>query len=105
LIGGLMERFTRSGLTASLRQRLDELDASTIQSVAVSSGLLRFAIATHLVQQFLPSGRSVEYIPDEDEEIPSIPVSRGDELASALTAPGDAIAEEPSVEVDSPHED
>jgi len=42
----------------------------------------------------LPSGRSVTYIPDDDEEIPTIPVSDETEPASALTAATDVIVEE-----------
>lgn len=93
LVGGFMDRMTRMGLGAAFRQRVDELEASTSPAVAASASLLRFATATVLVHDMLPSGRSVHYQLAEGEEVPSLPV--GDqELGSAITATTDAIAEE-----------
>ena len=94
LVGGLMERLTRTGLSVSLRQRLDELEASPNLGVSTSAGLIRFATAIQMVHHQLPSGRSVTYIAAEGEEIPSIPPWGDQEIGSALTAKSDAISEE-----------
>ena len=94
LVGGLMERLTRSGLNAALRQRMDELDASPEKAVAISSGLLRYAIASTLVNDHLPSGRSVKYLAADGEEIPTLPANEEQAVGSAITAATDAIAEE-----------
>jgi hypothetical protein len=94
LVGGLMNRLTRTGLGAALRQRLDELEASALEAVAVSAGLLRFAVASALVYELLPSGRSVQYQVDEKDEIPTLPVAEQGTLDSAITAATDAIAVE-----------
>ncbi|HEX6304832.1 MAG TPA: hypothetical protein VFZ76_11625 [Anaerolineales bacterium] len=94
LVGGLLERLTRTGLSVLLRQRLDELEASAIEGVSVSAGLIRFATALYMVHDLLPSGRSVTYFAAEGEEIPTIPSGTGREAGSALTAKTDAITEE-----------
>ena len=94
LVGGLMERLTRTGLSVALRQRLDELDASPIEGVSISAGLTRFATAVQMVHHLLPSGRSVTYVAAEGEEIPTFPLSTDREIGSAITAKTDAIAEE-----------
>ena len=93
MVGGLMDRLTRTGLGPAVRQRLDELEASSIAAVSICAGLLRFATATYMVRDRLPSGRSVTYRAADEEEVPTIPVERENELATALTASSDAIAE------------
>ena len=94
LVGGLMDRLTRTGLSVALRQRLDELEAASNAAVAAAAGLLRYAISTALVYDLLPSGRSVRYQAAEGEEIPTIPVVDDRALESAITAQSDAIAEQ-----------
>jgi hypothetical protein len=94
LVGGIMDRLTRTGINVALRQRLDELEASPIASVTISAGLLRYAIAVALVSNLLPSGRSVEYQAAEEEEIPTLPSIEKQLAGSAITAVTDAIAEE-----------
>jgi hypothetical protein len=94
LVGGLLEKFSRTTPGLALRQRLDELEASSNKGVSVAAGLLRFATAGHLVHERLPSGRAVTYLFAEGEEIPSIPTDDQTGVASALTATTDAIAEE-----------
>jgi len=85
--------FFQSDIRDALLHRLNELERSADQAVAVSAGLLRYATAIHMVHNMLPAGRSVEYRPDEDEQIPTIPV--GDAAPeSAITQGSDAIAEE-----------
>ena len=94
LVGGLMDRLTRTNLTVALRERLDELESSTNSAVGIGAGLMRFATAIHLVHTTLPSGRTVRYRSLEGEEIPSIPVEDRLEPGSAMTAKTDAIIEE-----------
>ncbi len=97
-IGNLRDRLGGRDVHILLRQRLAELDQSNEEAVAVSAELVRFAVATHMVSNMLPSGRRVSYIAAEGEDIPSIPVSDDLEPASAITASTDAIAEEGKVE-------
>jgi hypothetical protein len=94
LAGGLIDRLTRADIGLALRQRLAELEQHTNRTVVISTGLLRHATAMHMVHNMLPSGRTVSYVPDEGEEIPTIPVGSDLEPESAMTATTDAIAEE-----------
>ncbi len=94
LAGGLIDRLTRGDISLALRQRLSELEQSSNRSVSVSTGLVRHATAIHMIHNMLPAGRTVTYVPDEGEEIPTIPVTGGLEPESAITATTDAIAEE-----------
>jgi hypothetical protein len=94
MVGGLIDRLTRGGLGVALRQRLDELEACAVPSIAASAGLLRFSIATELAGSTLPSGRSVRYAPAEGDEIPTLPVDGDQQPDFAITASTDAIAEE-----------
>jgi hypothetical protein len=94
LAGGLIERLTRANLALAVRQRLGELEQSPNRAVAVSAGLLRYAAVEHMVRGLLPSGRSVQYMAAEGEQIPSVPVAAADEPGSAITASNDAIAED-----------
>lgn len=92
-IGGVRNRLTRKDVKEELRHRLTELEQSPDHAIATSARLLRFAAANHLVHNMLPSGRTVEYRPDEGEDIPTIPVA-GLDPESAITQDSDAIAEE-----------
>lgn len=92
-VGGLKNRFMRVDVREEIRHRLTELEQSPDHAISTSASLLRYATAIHLVHNILPSGRSVTYRPDEEDEIPTIPVTEG-ELESAITQASDAIAEE-----------
>ena len=94
LAGGLIDRLTRSDIGLALRQRLSELEQSGNPAVGMAAGLTRHATAMHMVHNMLPAGRSVTYVPDEGEEIPTLPVGGDLEPQSAITAPTDAIVEE-----------
>lgn len=100
MVGGFLDRLTRTGIGAALRQRLDELEASTQAGVAASAGLVRFTSAMALVHDLLPSGRSVRYLAAEGEEIPSIPPVADSLVGSALTAASDAMIEDGSSDQD-----
>jgi hypothetical protein len=91
---GLMDRLTRTDLRTALRLRLGELEQSSNRSVSVSAGLLRHAVARHMIHNMLPSGRTVQYTTAEGEEIPSIPVQSDLEPESAIIAATDAITAE-----------
>ncbi len=94
LIGGLMDRLTRVDTRLAMRQRFTELEQSSNPAVAASGSLVRHATARHLIHAMLPSGRSVRYLAQDGEGIPSIPTADGLEVVSAITQASDAIAEE-----------
>ncbi len=94
LAGGLLDRLTRADAGTALRQRLGELEVAPNRAIGVAGSLLRHATVLHMVHNLLPAGRSVTYATAPGEEIPSLPVKPAGEAPSALTAAGDAIAEE-----------
>lgn len=96
-VGGFRNRLMKRDVKEELRHRLNELEQSPDQAIATSAGLLRYAAAVHMVHNMLPSGRTVEYRPDEGEDIPTIPVADM-EPESAITQATDAIAEEGKAE-------
>ncbi len=97
-IGTLMDRAGGRDVHMLLRQRLAELDQSNEPAIAASSSLIRYSAAAHMIYNMLPSGRHVNYVAAEDEDIPTIPASDGMEPESAITATTDAIAEEGGAE-------
>ncbi len=92
-VGGFKNRLTRHDVREPLRHRLNELEQSPDHAISTSASLLRYAAAIHMVHNMLPSGRSVSYRPDEDEDIPTIP-TEDLEPQSAITQASDAIAED-----------
>lgn len=92
ITGGLMDRLMRTDLRTALRLRFGELEQSSNRAVSVSAALLQHAVVSHMVHNMLPSGRTVQYVAAEGEEIPSIPVHADLEPESAITATTDAIA-------------
>ncbi len=97
-VGGVADKLARRDVHGTLRQRLTEMEQSSDQAIVIATSLIRFASATHMVRNMLPSGRIVAYAPAEEGDIPSIPVSDGTEQESAITASTDAIAEEGNAE-------
>ncbi len=89
VVGGFLHFDVHEALT----RRLNELERSADQAIATSAGLLRYATATYMVHDLLPSGRTVTYRSDGDEQIPTIPV---EDYApeSAITQVSDAIVED-----------
>jgi len=73
-ISGRLDWFTHSNLLALFRVRLNEMEASSYDAVAICAHLIYFALATYLVHNFLPAGRSVVYRLADNDEIPTIPV-------------------------------
>lgn len=88
-VGGFLQRDVREILT----RRLNVLERSVDQAIAVSAGLLRYTTAMHMVHNLLPSGRTVTYRADEDEQIPTIP-TEDHAPESAITQASDAIVED-----------
>jgi hypothetical protein len=97
-VGNLRERMTRTDVHVTLRDRLSQLEQSSNRAVALSAQLIRHTTAMHMVYNMLPSGRSVMYKAEDDEDVPTIPVSDALEPASAITASTDAIVEEDKAE-------
>lgn len=92
-VGGFRNRLMRRDVREGVRHLLSELEQSPDHAISTSASLLRYAAAIHMVHNMLPAGRSVEYRPDEGEDIPTIPVAVT-EPESAITQASDAIAEE-----------
>jgi hypothetical protein len=93
-VGGVRNRLLNKDVTQELRQRLNALEQSPDQAIAISTALIRFTTVLHMVHNILPSGRSVIYATEEDDEIPTLPQAGDLEPESAITALTDAIAEE-----------
>jgi hypothetical protein len=92
-VGGWAKRLRRKELRLLAKQRMLELEQSENQAVREAARLMRHATAVHIVYNLLPAGRSVHYLAEEGESIPSIPAAE-EQIESALTATTDAIAEE-----------
>ncbi|HLO15352.1 MAG TPA: hypothetical protein VK206_11015 [Anaerolineales bacterium] len=85
--------FISGDVREPLMHRLNELEKSADEGIAVSAGLLRYAASMYMIHNMLPAGRTVTYRAGDDEQIPTIPVE--DNLPeSAITQASDAIAEE-----------
>jgi hypothetical protein len=97
-VGGVRDRVAGTDLHVTLRDRLSQLDQSPERAVAISAALVRHATAMHMIYNMLPSGRTVTYVPEEGEEVPTVPVGDSLEPESAITATTDAIVEEGQTE-------
>ena len=94
-VGKFGDLVSRRTVHETLRQRFAELNKSSDKAVATSAELVRFATASTMVRNMLPSGRRVTYLPADDDDIPHVP--GGDASTnpeSAITASTDAIVEE-----------
>lgn len=95
-VGGWLQHAQGADLREEVRKQLSALEGSPDQAVSSATALLRFAIASQMVHNMLPSGRSVTYLPDGEEPIPTIPQPNPNDGGSAITSSGDAIAETPA---------
>ncbi len=93
-VGNLSDRVRRNDVHVTLRDRLSQLEQSPDRAVVLSAQLIRHTTAMHMVYNMLPSGRSVTYVPEEGEDIPTIPTGDVLQPDSAITASTDAIVEE-----------
>jgi hypothetical protein len=98
-VGTFRDRLGNHDVHETLRQRFTQLDQSMEKAVSVSADLIRYTAAAHMVHNMLPAGRSISYVPAEDDDIPSIPIGDVADPESAITAQTDAIAEEGISEV------
>jgi hypothetical protein len=73
---------------------LQELELASNREVSISAKLLRHATVIYMVHGMLPAGRSVKYVAEEGEEVPTRPSGEAAGVGSAITATTDAIAEE-----------
>jgi hypothetical protein len=91
----------RSLISGDVREavmhRLNELEKSANEGIAVSTGLLRYSTAIYMIHNLLPAGRTLTYRACDDEQIPTIPVE-DNSPESAITQASDAIAEEGSTD-------
>ena len=85
IVGGWLARLSHTDLREALCQRLSDLERSANQAVSASAGLLRYAIAIHMIYHILPAGRSVVYASVDGDDIPNQPVERDLEQLSAIT--------------------
>ena len=68
---GFLDRLSRSDVRKAIAQRLQELELISNREVAISAKLLRHATVIYMVHGMLPAGRSVKYVAEEGEEIPT----------------------------------
>jgi len=90
----LFDRLTKANVRSKLRHALSELEQSPDNAIASSAGLIHYTAAVHLVHNMLPSGRTVVYRTEHEDEIPSLPIVGESDLESAITQASDAIVEE-----------
>jgi hypothetical protein len=95
---GFLDRFSRTDVRKAIVHRLQELELASNREVAISAKLLRHATVIYMVHGMLPAGRSVKYVAEEGEEIPTQPSGEVAGIGSAITATTDAIAEEGAAE-------
>jgi hypothetical protein len=86
VLGGILSRLIHTDLRTTLRSRLLELEHSTNLAVSSSAILLRHALVMHLVHTILPEGKSLQYISENGDDIPNIPLYDKSLSGSALTA-------------------
>jgi hypothetical protein len=58
VVAGLLRRLPVRDIRAAVRQRLNQLEQSHHQAVAVSAKLVRYAVVRHIVHDLLPAGDS-----------------------------------------------
>ncbi len=97
--GSLINRLTNGSLRQALPQYFSRLENDPEPGLACAARLMRFALAMHLVNSVLPSGRSVHYQAVAGEEIPTRPVEAastkdGAAPQSAILAITDAVVED-----------
>jgi hypothetical protein len=84
-VNGRSNPLAHINLEISLRKRLSELDQSSNRAVSLASRMVRHTIAIYMVHTMLPSGHTVNYIAEDGEDIPTIPVTDGSQALSNLT--------------------
>jgi hypothetical protein len=82
--------FAHPDLRAALCQLFTELEQSSNRAISVSAGLLRYAVATHMIYNMLPSGRSVIYESVDSDDIPNQPVEQDSDSGFVINSSIDA---------------
>jgi hypothetical protein len=72
VVAGLLGRLPAKDIRAALRQRLNQLEQSHYQAVAVSAGLLRYAVVRYIVHDMLPAGNSSDDLTVESADSASV---------------------------------
>jgi len=65
VVAGLLGRLPAKDIRSAVRQRLNQLEQSNHQAVAVSGRLVRYAVVSYIVHAMLPAGGSIN---DGDDE-------------------------------------
>ncbi|HSB65158.1 MAG TPA: hypothetical protein VLD65_01190 [Anaerolineales bacterium] len=73
-LGSFIDWLTHPNLSSALSQRLIEMEKSVNPAVAAAAGLLRYAVAVHLIYHLVPAGKTVVYADTEDDDVPNQPV-------------------------------
>lgn len=74
VLGGLINRWFHFDLQAALDEQLTRLEHAADPAITVTASLLRYSLVMHMVHQYLPDGKSVQYSVEEGDEIPCNPI-------------------------------
>ncbi len=88
LVGNPFKRLAPAEMSAKLGEHLQALEQSLNPGLSACGRLMRYALARMILFQLVPDGRSVHYLPESGDDIPSIPA--GEVLPGALLAASDA---------------
>jgi hypothetical protein len=83
-VGGLLRQLVHTDLCKALHLRFIELEHSTKLAVSSSAILLRHALVMYLVHNILPAGKGVQYIAENGDDIPNIPLKNKSLSGSAF---------------------
>ena len=84
IVGRLLDRVSHTSIQALLVRRFSELEGSLNRAVSTSAGMLRYAVARHMIHNMLPAGKSVIYASADGDDIPNQPVEKDTDLGSAI---------------------
>lgn len=87
-VGNPLKRLRRAEMSAKLDEHLQALEQSLNPGLSACGTLMRIALARIIIFQLVPDGRSVHYLPESGDDIPSIPT--GEVQPGALLAASDA---------------
>ena len=65
-VGNFRDRISKLDVHATLKRRFTELEQSSEESVSLCSGILRYASASYMIHDLLPSGRQVKYLQSDE---------------------------------------
>lgn len=85
-IGSFINHVIHIDLQDALIDQLYQLEQLSDPAVSAAAVLIRHALAIHLVHDYLPDGKAVQYIAEEGDEIPCTPVNKQIDTHWALSA-------------------